>query len=647
MTLAQLGVCYYPEHWPTERWAEDASAMVAHGIEIVRIGEFAWSRLEPTSGNWHWEWLDQAVETLAAAGLYIVMGTPTACPPNWLVRTHPEILPVGPDGQPRGFGSRRHYSFSSEVYREHSRRVTKAMAERYGHHPAIVGWQLDNEYGCHDTTVCYSDASLQAFHHWLQLRYKTVDALNQAWGNVFWSQEYANFRDVGLPVAVTETNPAHRMAFRRFSSDQVRAFSDEQAHILRQYSKPNIWLTHNFMGNFVDFDHYPVMEALDVASWDSYPLGFLDQGWFSDSIKSRYRRTGHPDWAAFHHDLYRGVGNGRFGVMEQQPGSVNWAANNAEPLPGMVQLWSMEAIAHGAEFVSWFRWRQAPFAQEQMHAGLLRPDAKPARASEEAILLHGDLQQLPETSTRQASVALLFDYEACWLTDIQPHRAGYDALQVAFEFYSAARALGLSIDILPTNASLDGYQLLILPCIPFTDSSLVKRIAASTAHVLIGPRAGSKDVDVTIPENLAPGPFQSLIDLTVVSVDGIRPGERISLKHDNDQFAYRWIEHVDTALPAQWETTDGRSILFGNDRISYLAASVDEQALRELIAAQCVGAGIPTSPVPDDLRVRERGDLLFVFNYGSTAQRSPIPGTPLRGEALIPPASYAVYRKHP
>lgn len=644
MNQPTLGVCYYPEHWDEEQWAPDAAAMVQHGISIVRIGEFAWSRIEPSPEHYQWEWLDTAIDVLAAAGLNIILGTPTACPPHWLIKAHPDILPIGVDGRPRQFGSRRHYSFSSEVYAEHSRRITKRLAERYGHHPALVGWQLDNEYGCHDTTVCYSDQALNAFHLWLQRRYGTIGALNDAWGNVFWSQEYSHFRDVGFPIAVTETNPSHRLAFQRFSSDQVRVFSDQQAEILRHNSKPDAWLTHNFMGNFIDFDHYAVMASLDIASWDSYPLGFLDQGWFDEDTKRRFRRTGHPDWAAFHHDLYRGVGDGRFAVMEQQPGSVNWASNNAQPIDGMVRLWSHEAIAHGAEFVSWFRWRQAPFAQEQMHAGLMRSDGQPAQASAEVKRLNDELGLLGNDTVSRAPVALLFDYEACWLTDIQPHSDGYNALQIAFEYYSAARALGLDIDILPPTAALNDYQIILMPCLPFVSEDLADRLEKTNAAIVIGPRAGSKTSDCSIPDNMAPGPLQRLINLKVTSVDGVRAGIHFPLRHEPTQYAFRWIEQVETSLQAQWGLADGRGILFQEGRVCYLAANVDHSATVEVIAAQCVLIGLETLPLPDNIRLRNLGRLRYVFNYSDEPQASPVSGQLLVGEEPLSPAGVNVYR---
>ena len=385
-----LGVCYYPEHWSKTLWKEDAKRMAEAGLSWVRIGEFAWSRMEPSPGELKFEWLDEIIDILGAAGLSVVLGTPTATPPRWMLEKHPDMLAVDKEGRPRKFGSRRHYCFSHEGYREECIRIVTLLAERYGANPHVGAWQTDNEYACHDTTHSYSVAARTAFKSWLRSQYSgsgndgDISALNEAWGNVFWSMEYESFDQIDLPnLTVTQPNPSHVLDFLRFSSDQVVSFNRLQTDIIKSYSDAPI--AHNFMGKTTEFDHFKVGEDLDIASWDSYPLGFLeDRVVASDEFKQAFARQGDPDFQAFHHDLYRTVGKGRWWVMEQQPGPVNWAPYNPSPLPGMIRLWSWEAFAHGAEAVCYFRWRQAPFAQEQMHVGLLRPDSADAPAIIEA-----------------------------------------------------------------------------------------------------------------------------------------------------------------------------------------------------------------------------------------------------------------------
>jgi beta-galactosidase len=449
-----LGVCYYPEQWDSSKWPDDLAAMRDLGLRYVRVGEFAWSRLEPAPGEYQFGWLQRVLDLAAEHDLSVVLGTPTATPPKWLVDRLPDMLAIDQQGRPKIFGSRRHYCFSHSGYRTEAAKIVTKLGETFGQHPGIAAWQTDNEYGCHDTTLSYSDAARIGFRKWLQDKYQDIDRLNHAWGNVFWSMEYRSFDEIELPnLTVTEPNPAHILDFRRFSSDQVKTFNLEQVEILRRLS-PDRTILHNFMGAFLAFDHFDVSDSLDAASWDSYPLGALTLLDVPETHKRKFLRSGDPDFPAFHHDLYRTCGRGRWWVMEQQPGPVNWAPYNPSPYPGMVRLWAHEAFAHGAEVVSYFRWRQAPFAQEQMHSGINRPDGTPDIATEEIRATVQELASasLKDSRTSQAApVALIFDYEAAWTLAIQPQRETFDYFTLALSFYRSARRLGLNVDIIPQS----------------------------------------------------------------------------------------------------------------------------------------------------------------------------------------------------
>ena len=615
-----LGVCYYPEHWPEDLWREDARRMAELGITYVRIGEFSWSLIEPEEGRFDWAWLDRAVEVLGSHGLKIVMGTPTATPPKWLIDRNPDILPVDASGQVRGFGSRRHYSFSSKTYWAESRRIVEAFARRYGRNEAVAGWQTDNEYGCHNTVLSWGAEDLAAFHSWLRRRYQTPDALNDAWGNVFWSQEVRSFDEIALPnLAVTETNPAARLDFRRFASEQVADYDRMQVEILRKHS-PGRFITHNFMGFFREFDHW-AFDHLDLASWDSYPLGFVEQFPFSEAERERWALTSHPDIAAFHHDLYRGVGRGRFWVMEQQPGPVNWASWNPVPHPGMVRLWTWEAFAHGAEVVSYFRWRQAPFAQEQMHAGLNRPDRTLSPGGKEATQVARELESRgPLPDTQQAPVALVFDYEAAWITDIQPQGRDFSYGELAFRWYEGLRRLGLDIDIVPPGQPLQGYRAVVVPSLPHISEAALAAFQATEAPILFGPRSGSKTRHFAIPPELPPGPLQALLPLKVIQVASLRPGLSAAVRGKVQGSAERWREWVETALEPVARFSDGSPSLVEYGNRFYLAAWPAADLLRstcQLVLGE--RAGLALSDLPEHIRLRRRGDVLFAFNYGPEA----------------------------
>ena len=644
-----LGVCYYPEHWPEAWWADDARKMREMGIAYVRIGEFAWSRLEPEPGRLELAWLRRAIDILGAAGLKVVLGTPTATPPKWLMDRHPEIAPVDIEGRPRGFGSRRHYSFSSPVYAKESARIVEILAREFGTHEAVAGWQTDNEYGCHDTVLSWGEADLKAFRNWLRLRYQTPERLNEAWGNVFWSMEVNSFDEIALPhLTVTEANPAARLDFWRFSSEQVAAYNAAQVAILRKNS-PGRFVTHNFMGFSLDFDHFALAETLDFASWDSYPLGFAERFPFSEEEKLRWARTSHPDIAPFHHDLYRGVGRGRWWVMEQQPGPVNWAPWNAIPRPGQIRLFTWEALAHGAEVVSYFRWRQAPFAQEQMHAGLNLPDNSGlSPGGREAKQVGAELAALGELpATTRASVALVFDYEASWITRIQPQGADFVYEELAFRWYEAVRRLGLDVDILPPGADLAGYALVLVPTLPHVSEAALAAFAAAEGQVLFGPRSGSKTRNFSIPGNLPPGPLASLIPLRVTEVASLRPGLIEVVRGAASGAAKRWRERIELTGPAEVDARfeDGDPALVRAGRWSYLACWPDALLLANVMRAIAARAGLAVETLPEGVRLRRRGDLTFAFNYGDEIYVAPAPASRfVLGGRGVGPSEVAIWR---
>lgn len=609
-----LGTCYYPEHWPEDRWPEDAARMAECGLTWVRIGEFAWSRLEPKPGQYDFAWLDRAIDTLGQAGLKVVLGTPTATPPRWMLARHPDMAPHDRDGRPRGFGSRRHYCFSHEGYRGECARITAALAERYGSHQHIHAWQTDNEYGCHDTTLSYSPAALHAFRTWLAQKYQSPEALNRAWGNVFWSMEYSGFDEIGLPhLTVTEPNPAHVMAFRRFSSDQVVSFNRLQCAIIRRHSDRPI--AHNYMGRITGFDHFATGADLDIAAWDSYPLGFLsDRLEASEAHKREFLRQGDPDFQAFHHDLYRAVGRGRWWVMEQQPGPVNWAPWNPAPLTGMARLWAWEAFAHGAEAVLYFRWRQAPFAQEQMHAGMLRPDSAPAPACHEAAQVARELQAMPGAETAGAPVALVFDYASAWAWETQPQGRDFDYFRLVFHIYRALRRLGLSIDILPPDsADLAPYGLVLAPGLATLSAPLKSALARFRGTAILGPRTNAKTTEMAIPVPLPPA--LPGLDALVAKVESLPPGAVHALQGGGE--IRHWLEHLETTAEVVETTAEGHPVLIRAGKLHYLAAWPCETALARILGAACAAEGLACETLPPGLRLRDTTTHRFAFNYGA------------------------------
>jgi beta-galactosidase len=645
---AELGVCYYPEHWSESTWHEDAARMRATGLSWVRIGEFAWSRMQSAPGRYDWSWLDRAVDTLGAAGLRVVLGTPTATPPKWLVDAMPDMLPTGRDGRLRGFGSRRHYDPSHEGYRDAAAGIAAAMAERYGRHEAVGAWQVDNEYGCHDTVRTAGPVPSAAWRRWLANRYGDVEALNEAWWTDFWSMRYRSFEEVELPVgAVTEAAPGARLDYFRFASAMAVEFHARQVAEIRPRS-PGRPITHNDMGFFADIDAHALGAHLDAITWDNYPLGMLEQSPLPDAVKTRFARTGHPDLVAFNHDLYRGAltpPGGEpyrpFWVMEQQPGQVNWATTNPLPAPGAVRLWTHQAVAHGAAVVSYFRWRAALGAQEHLHAGLLRHDRTPDVGLHEAAHAAHDLAAAPRPHrSRRGDVALLLRYEDLWAGQIQPHAALWTGWGIWFSAYAALRALALDVDVLPPDRDLRDYRLVVAPSLTLADEALaaaLQRPLSAGATLLLGPRSGAYRPDMRVHER-APGPLAALSGVRVARVDTLRPGLLGELVLEaplagaagTSGATYGgWADLLEPeegtdvwaryATPAYAGTPAITCRAHGDGRCVSLGAWLEPPSWGMLLGVLAHGVGLPVLPLPESVRLSRSGGRPCLQNFGDLA----------------------------
>ena len=574
--------------------------------------------MEPYEGNFEFEWLDKSIDISGQAGLKVVLGTPTATPPKWVVDKYPDMLARDENGNLRKFGSRRHYCFSHIRYLEQCRDIVTRLAKRYGDSPHVAAWQTDNEYGCHNTSISYSDAACDGFSAWLRDVFPGKDndrdiiALNRAWGNVFWSMEYDSFEDIYLPnLTVTEANPAHILAFRRYSSEKIVEFNRAQVDIIRQYSYAPI--AHNYMGRITAFDHFKVDKDLDIASWDSYTLGFLeDRIGASEQEKIDFSRQGHPDFQAFHHDLYRAVGKGRWWVMEQQPGPVNWAPYNLAPLPGMVRLWTWEAFAHGAETVCYFRWRQAPFAQEQVHAGLLRPDSAPAPAMVEVQQVTSELSEAIDIKQAKARIAIMFDYDSDTMWSIQPQGHSLSYFDLNFDVYCALRRLGLLFDFLSSDTrDFAKYELIVASGLMHMPDDLKESLVQCGAQVLLGPRSAVRDEHMAIPVPMPPDLKD--LDVTFAQVQTQRPEILILLAGGGAVKVYP--EHIEGDAEDVLKTSEGDSVAKAAHNMTYLAGWLGDLGFERLLTLLCETAKIEIIKMFYGVRRRHEEDEEFWFNY--------------------------------
>lgn len=552
----KFGVCYYPEHWPEPRWAEDAHWLKDIGIRLVRMAEFAWSRMEPEEGRFEWGWLDRAVTLFAREGFEIVLGTPTAAPPVWLSKRYPDTLPVDEQGRRRNIGGRRHYCPNNPAYRLHTQRIVTALAERYGENTAVVGWQIDNEFGGGSTARCYCPVCEQHFRAWLKKRYGNVQAVNEAWGTVFWSAEFDDWSQIGAPILNLATpNPSHVLDYYRFTSDSVVEYEEFQVACLKSRASPSQFVTHNFMGLYVHLNYFDLAQPLDFVTWDSYPTGnqyrWREMMYGTDQPEADLAwDVGDPAITGLAHDLTRGLLGKPFWIMEQGAGHINWGALNQLIRPGTPRLWVWHAAASGADTVVYFRERAALHAQEQYHSGLQNHDGSAAVGylDQQKLWAERELLDWFTAEPPRAEVALLWSYDDLWALQLQPHTRDFTYLRHLFVYYRALQRLGIPVDVIPPSSPLTKYKLLIAPTLHLADAALATKLTEfvqAGGTLVMGVRSGFKNTSGTVTSQPLPGIFRDLAGATVTDWGALPGTLRIQVESEIPNLsgmASLWIE---------------------------------------------------------------------------------------------------------
>lgn len=493
-----LGTCYYPEHWNKTLWREDLRRMLEVGIGTIRIGEFAWSKVEPREGEFTYEFFDEFLEVVAETPMKVIFGTPTATPPAWLTEKYPEVLNCRMDGVKYRHGMRRHYNYNSPVYQELSRRIVEKFGSHYAGHQSVIGWQIDNEINC-ETGDFYSESDTAAFREFLRAKYGTLEAMNEAWGAVFWNQEYTAWEEVYVPrVTIHDsTNPHQTLDYIRFVSDSAVRFCKMQSDILRKYVKPGDFITTNGMFQHLD-NHRMTDEALDVYTYDSYPN-------FAYCLGEDPRHSGHLNDRRWSDKLteVRSICP-HFGIMEQQSGANGWNTRMEAPAPkpGQMTLWAMQSVAHGADYVSFFRWRTCTKGTEIYWHGILDYDNRDNRKLAEVKQIHRRMEKLREMTGADylASFGVVRDYSNVWDAEVDRwhQRLTWSSEE---EIFTGAQQSHTPMDYVYLLDSTESSELLRYPVLIYPhgeilterSAALLREYVAGGGCLIIGARTGQKD----------------------------------------------------------------------------------------------------------------------------------------------------------
>jgi beta-galactosidase len=624
-----LGAAWYPEQWPESRWDADLSLMEQAHINFVRVGEFAWSTLEPSEGNYQLDWLEHAVRAAERHHIAVVLGTPSAAPPAWLTTKYPETLRTMVDGRKDGHGGRQQFDWSNQKYRELAREVASKMAERFGHDQNVIGWQIDNEYA----NESYGDAARTQFQQWLRAKYKTLDNLNTRWTTAYWSETYQDWQQI--PVEETYGNPGLLLNWKQFVSDTWRSYQKNQIDAIRAFAEPRQKITTNMMGWFDAYDHYTVAQDLDFASWDDYVgTGQLDL------VKNG---------AA--HDLTRGFLLKNFWVMETQPGFVNWSPDNNALNKGEVRAMAWHDVGHGAEAVEYWQWRSALNGQEQYHGTLVGSDGTPVPLYEEVKQIGAEFEKAApalEGTTVESQVAILQDYNSRWAINWQRHNRAFDPVQSLLSFYGPLRAMARSVDIVADTAPLSRYKLVVAPALNLLTPEAAKNLeeyVRAGGHLVLGQRSGMKDEDNALYGQRQPGPLAEMLGARVeqyyaldkpIPVDGQWGSgedaiwaEQIGIKSSETQVLMRygksngWLDGQPAAVTRK----------VGKGSITYIGAALDAVTMKAAVTWMMAQSGLqpimPGLPESVDLAIRSGNGkrVLILTNYAVEPQTITLPSS--------------------
>jgi beta-galactosidase len=628
-------------HWEESQWERDLKQMHELGFEFTHFAEFAWAQLEPQEGVYDFSWLDRAVALAAKYDLKVVMCTSTATPPVWLSRKYPEILLKSEDGTVQDHGARQHASFASPVYRKLAYRMIEELARHYGNDSRIIGWQLDNEPA---VQFDYNQAAEEAFREFLKEKYHhNIQELNAAWGTAFWSEVYSQFEEITLPKTAQMFMNHHQILdYRRFAAKQTNDFLNEQCRLIKKYAK-NQWVTTNYIPDY-DKGHIGGSKDLDFVSYTRYMVYGDNEG-----IGRRGYRVGNPLRIAMANDFFRPV-NGTYGVMELQPGQVNWGSINPQPLPGAVRLWLWSVFAGGSDFICTYRYRQPLYGTEQYHYGIVGTDGvtvTPGGREYEQFMkeirsLRKDYrpkEDKPETYLKRKT-AILWNPENYWSIDRQKQNATWNTFAHVDKYYRTLKSYAAPVDFISEEKDFSQYPVMIVPAYQLADKELVarwKKYVEEGGNLVLTCRTAQKDRFGRLPE----APFGSMIDeLTgnhMEFYDLLLPQDPGQVKMDGKVYTWNtWGEILQPGASNEvWATYtnefyEGKPAVtfrkLGKGSVTYIGVDSSDGALeRQVLDKLYSRLQIEVMNLPYGVTMEYRNGLGIVLNYSDQPYQFALP----------------------